>query len=150
MCVYCRDHFDDCLVAFGPVTHTGAHSLPQPVSLYLLCPKLCHRPPTATRTHMRAPVWTNQTFGGHLIHSHLHNEAFVTRCPILPKANTAMAQRAHCGTPSVFATDNCCCSSFAFEWHNTLLKTQHKHVDILTPKYRTKNSPAPLLDLSPL
>lgn len=81
----------------GPATDTGAHSLPQPVPLIHSVPQTLP-PPTHSNPCTHTPAWTNQTFGGQLIHSHLHNEAFVTHCPILPKEYTATAHRAHCST----------------------------------------------------
>ena len=55
-------------------------------------------PPTHRHTHTHTPAWTNQTFGGRLSHRRLHNGAFVTGCPTLPSAYTAMAHRAYCNT----------------------------------------------------
>lgn len=98
MCGHCGDHFEDCSVRFGS-SHTHWSSfIATTCPPHTLCASNSATSHPQQPKHTHTPAWTNQTFGGQLIHSHLHNEAFVTHCPILPKEHTATAHRAHCST----------------------------------------------------
>lgn len=119
--------------------------------------------PSATHTYIHTPAWTNQTFQGQLIHSYLHNGAFVSHCLTLPSAYTAMARRAYCrtltlnvfnfhpptsdlrntkadclkGLSTVLTTLNKCSKCcISLEWYNTLLIHTNKQADILIHKHR--------------
>lgn len=127
MCGHCRDHFEDCSVRLGS-SHTHWSSfIATTCPPHTLCASNSATSHPQQPMHTHTPAWTNQTFGGQLIHSHLHNEAFVTHCPILPKEHTATAHRAHCSTQTRSQEIRASTQNVSFNFPSTSIRAlKHK------------------------